>query len=165
MGACSRYRLFLMADIRRKPYMSKKRSGLRMLHCEVSVSLLTGWSAVLISIWRKPNTEKKRSFCKVAWAKRVGNIGRMLHCEVSVSLLTGWSAVLISIWRKPNTEKKRSFCKVAWAKRVGNIGRKPNTKGKRSTGWYYFLDLEKVSLFFGWKSSEIFLKFEFCIIF
>lgn len=72
---------------------------------------------------------------------------------------------LISIWRKPNTEKKRSFCKVAWAKRVGNIGRKPNTKGKRSTGWYYFLDLEKVSLFFGWKSSEIFLKFEFCIIF
>ena len=33
MGACSRYRLFLMDDIRRKPYMSKPRSGLRMLHC------------------------------------------------------------------------------------------------------------------------------------
>ena len=34
-GACSRYRLFLMDDIRRKPYMRKKRSGLRMLYCVV----------------------------------------------------------------------------------------------------------------------------------
>ena len=40
MGACSQYRLFLMADI-----------------------------------WRKPNTEEKRSFFEVAWTEKLRKIG------------------------------------------------------------------------------------------
>ena len=37
---------FFMSDIRRKPYMSKKRSVLRMLHCEVGEG---GAASLLVS--------------------------------------------------------------------------------------------------------------------
>ena len=54
-------------------------------------------------IWRKPNTEEKRSFFEVAWTgqrnRRQACLQASPYCERT-------------IWRKPDTEEKRSFFEV-----------------------------------------------------
>ena len=69
MGACSRYRLFLMDDIRRKPYMSKPRSGLRMLHCVGQREFTHKLDCYFWFLFGESQIPRKAKLFEEAWAE------------------------------------------------------------------------------------------------